>query len=186
LHPIRAKALVIDLHLPPSNIIAVRTGELFRLASATQEETAMSGAQKIIAGCLACLGLSLLVVGIVSGTLIRHIVQVLPVLIAFTAVVKRPDWGVYTAIPIFIFWLFIMILIWLFLFGIAKTVTGHFTATEIILTIIIGLAAVSGLMISIKYRPIAGFVINATVFVLSAALQIAAMWLSLQKPFVDR
>ena len=48
-------------------------------------------------------------------------------------------------IPILAFWLFIMLLIWLYLLGIARVVTGHFTPAEVSLTVVIGLACVVGL-----------------------------------------
>jgi hypothetical protein len=146
----------------------------------------MSRNQKIIAGCLGCVALSLLLVGVVSGTLIRHVIQILPVVFALIAVKRQLKWGVYAALPIFIVWTFIVTLIWLFLLGIARTVTGHFTVVEIILTILIGLSGILGIVTVIRDRPTAQLVRGVLVFVLYTALQIIAMWISFKRPFANR
>jgi hypothetical protein len=146
----------------------------------------MSRNQNIIAGCLGGIALSLLLVGIVSGTFIRHVIQILPIVFALMAVKRQSKWGVYAALPIFIFWIFIMALIWLFLLGIARTVTGHFTVVETILTILIGLSGIWGIVTVIRYRPTAQLVRGVLVFVLFTALQIIAMWISFKRPFANR
>jgi hypothetical protein len=130
--------------------------------------------------------LSLLLVGIVSGTLIRHVIQILPVVFALIAVKRKSTWGVYAALPIFIFWIFIMMLIWLFLLGIISIVTGHFTVVEIILTILIGLSGIWGIVTVIRCRPTAQLVRGVLVFVLFTALQIIALWISFKRPFANR
>jgi hypothetical protein len=146
----------------------------------------MSRNQRTIAACLAALALSLILVGVVSGTFIRHVIQILPIVLVLIAIKRQSTWGAYAALPIFIFWLFIMILIWLFLLDIARIVTGYFTVVEIILTILIGLSGIWGIVTVIRYRPTAQFVTSVLVFVLFAALQIFAMWLSFKRPFENR
>jgi len=108
------------------------------------------------------------------------------VALALITVKRHSIWGTYAALPIFIFWLFIMTLIWLFLLDIARTVTGHFTVIEVILTILIGLSGIWGIVTVIRYRPKAQLVTGALIFALFAALQIIAMWLSFKRPFVNR
>jgi lysylphosphatidylglycerol synthetase-like protein (DUF2156 family) len=58
-----------------------------------------------VIGSLLAVALSLLLVGLISGTFTRHVVQVLPVLIAVLVVVRRVDWGPWAAAPLFVFWL---------------------------------------------------------------------------------
>jgi hypothetical protein len=55
---------------------------------------------------------------------------------------RKSFWGIYAALPIFVFWLFIMTLIWLFLLGMASAVRGHFTVVEIILRLLIGASSI--------------------------------------------
>jgi hypothetical protein len=146
----------------------------------------MSTNQKIIAACLGGVALSLVLVGIVSGTLIRHLIQILPVVLALITVTRQSTWNAYAALPIFLFWLFIMTLIWLFLLGIARVVTGHFSVAEILLTVLIGLSSIWGTATVIRHHPKTGLVTGLSVFVIFAALQIMAMWLSLTKQFANR
>jgi len=146
----------------------------------------MSRNQQIIAGCLGGVALSLLLVGVVSGTFIRHVIQIIPVALALITVKRQSTWGTYAALPIFIFWLFIMTLIWLFLMDIARIVTGRFTVVEVILTILIGLSGILGIVTVIRYRPKAQLLTGVLIFVLFAALQIIAMWLSFKRPFANR
>jgi len=146
----------------------------------------MSRNQQIIAGCLGGVALSLLLVGVVSGTFIRHVIQILPVALALITVKRHSIWGTYAALPIFIFWLFIMTIIWLFLLDIARIVTGSFTVVEVILTILIGLSGTLGIVTVIRYRPKAQLLTGVLIFVLFAALQIIAMWLSFKRPFANR
>ncbi|HSF25488.1 MAG TPA: hypothetical protein VLE20_14780 [Blastocatellia bacterium] len=105
----------------------------------------MTRHERISATALLTVLVALLLVGLVSGTLISHALQVLPILLASVVVVLRPDWSKFAVIPILAFWLFIMLLIWLYLLGIARVVTGHFTPAEVSLTVVIGLACVVGL-----------------------------------------
>ena len=95
---------------------------------------------RLISICLLLLLVSLLSVGLVSGTLVRHVVQTAPVVLAMTAVAAAYRWGAYSALAIFVFWFVIMFLIWLFLLGIAKVFSGTFTPVEVGLTVAIGLS----------------------------------------------
>src|SRR2546421_611922 len=101
----------------------------------------------IITGCLLGVILGLLVVGLVSNTLVRHVIQLAPVVLAFATTVRKMKWSPFGAAAIFIFWTVIMVFIWLWLFGIAKIVSGHFTPVEIAMTIVIGICCLCGIVI---------------------------------------
>jgi len=139
---------------------------------------------RAIAGCLAGVIVSLLIVGLVSGTALRHIIQVVPAGLAAVAVIRQDAWARYAVLPIFGFWLLIMVLIWLFLFGVAKLFSGHFTPIEIVLTIIIGACSCGGIIASLRGR--GGVKPSGWILALSASLvlQVLAMWVSFQRPFV--
>jgi hypothetical protein len=85
-------------------------------------------------------------VGVVSDTLLRHAIQISPLVLALIITVRRSPFGVVVALPLFTFWLFVMGGIWLFLLGIAPVFTGRFSSSEVILTIVIGLASICGLI----------------------------------------
>ena|SRR5438128_491591 len=78
---------------------------------------------------LAILSLSLLCVGVVSHTFIRHVLQVIPPVIALLLAARGSTVAASAAAPILTFWLGVMVNIWMFLLGIARIFTGTFTPT---------------------------------------------------------
>jgi hypothetical protein len=134
---------------------------------------------------LAVITIALIIVGIVSHTLLRHAVQVAPLVVAIVLSFRASRVAVAAAAPLFAFWLLVMAAIWLFLLGIARIFSGTFTPVEITLTIIIGIASVLGLL-STFVRGAEALTVGRIGTVLGfAMLQFAAMWVSVQ-PFVAR
>lgn len=142
----------------------------------------MSRRERVIAGCLAGLSVALMCVGFVSGTPLRHLLQIIPAVVVFTLVTRRFPWATWAALPVFAFWLLIMIAIWLFMLGLARIITGHFSPAEVALTVVIGLCSTVGAAAVVSSRPQGGRLRSLAALALVAALQVAAMWLSLQ-PF---
>src|SRR3954466_5563526 len=104
-----------------------------------------SESRGLVAAWLAIIAAALIVVGIVSQTLLRHFVQIAPLVVALSLLPRRSAWFISAAAPLFAFWLLIMTAIWLFLLGVARIVTGTFTPAEVTLTVIIGVASFLGL-----------------------------------------
>jgi hypothetical protein len=129
---------------------------------------------------------ALLAVGVVSQTVLRHTIQVAPGLGLLAFCLSRRGWVACGAMAFFSFWLFIMILIWLYLLGIANVVTGRFTRIEIGLTLVIGAASLAGLITACRVRPMPSWPARLVAFLVAAAVQIGAMWLSLQPSFATR
>jgi hypothetical protein len=129
---------------------------------------------------------ALLVVGIVSGTFLRHVVQILPIIAAAGVLARRPDWGAYAAVPIFIFWILIVALIWLFLLGLSRIANGHYTPIEILLTLIMAGFSIAGLVTSLRLGTSQRLVIRMLAFTLFGVLQIVAMRVSLLEPIATR
>lgn len=102
-----------------------------------------------IAMCLAGVCVALIIVGVVSNTLARHLIQIVPVVMVLAAVLTGRKWVVFAAFPLFIFWLLIMVFIWLYLLKIATITRGHFTIAEISLTIVIGICCLYGILLSL-------------------------------------
>jgi hypothetical protein len=84
-------------------------------------------------------------VGVVSYGSLRHEVQSLPLWVPIVAGFNRRDFARWCALPCFIFGLLTMILIWLFLLGWAHVISGYFSAIEIAMTLVIGIASAIGL-----------------------------------------
>jgi len=141
---------------------------------------------RVVLACLIGLGLALLLVGVVSGTLLRHVIQILPIGLAAAVLVRSPEWGAYASIPIFFFWIGIVGLIWLFLLGLSRIASGHYTPIEVVSTFMMVafsvVGVVGGMSLGKPLRPRA----KIFAFMLFASVQLAAMWVSFLKPIANR
>ena len=139
-----------------------------------------------IVGSFVGLALALLVVGVVSGTLLRHIVQIVPIGIGLGVLVRWPNRGAYAALPIFLFWALVVVLIWLFLLGLSRIASGHYTRTEVGSTIVMLASSIVGTTQCVRLGrrlPILG---RLSIFVLFAAIQFVAMWISFLPSIANR
>jgi hypothetical protein len=141
----------------------------------------MLNGSKPVAFCALAVLVALYMVGAVSippGSL-RHEVQTLPLWFPIVLGFQQRDLAKWIALPLLMFWLAIMIFIWLFLLGWARIVTGHFFPTEIAMTIVIGVACLTGLVISARWRTRTKPLIAFSVAVLLGLLQLLAFRVSL-------
>jgi hypothetical protein len=123
---------------------------------------------------------ALIIVGMVSQTLLIHSVQITPLLLVFVLLRWRPAWGTVAAVPLFVFWFLVMGGIWLFLLGIARVFSGTFSATEIVLTLIIGVASLAGVWVQARATAEVPLSARLVVVVVFSGLQSAALWISYQ------
>jgi hypothetical protein len=79
-----------------------------------------------------------------------------------------------------------MIFIWLFLLGWTRIVTGHFLPTEVVMTLIVGLASIAGLSACLRWRTAIRPPVAVGLFVLFAAFQLLAFRLSLYPYIASR
>ena len=100
---------------------------------------------------LALIG-ALLVVGVVSAGIRRHLVQTAPVWVVVWLGLRGSRWTKWVGIPCFLFWLLLMTLVWLFLLGWARVLSGTFSPVEIALTLVVGGAGLLGLVVSARLR----------------------------------
>lgn len=145
-----------------------------------------SPARRLVVGCLIGLALVLLLVGLVSGTVLRHIVQIMPIMVVLAVVRRRPDWGAYAAIPIFLFWMFIVVLIWLFLLGLSRIANGHYTPIEVISTFLMMACSIVGVVKCVQLGRALPALGRTLAFFLFAGMQVAAMWVSFLRPIANR
>lgn len=133
-----------------------------------------------MAGCLVGVVAALLVVGVVSDTVVRHVVQVAPVLLTLGFVLRLPTVGVWMAIPVLAIWGMVMLAIWAYLLGLSDITSGSFSAVEVVLTIVIAACSAWGVREGVRAGrrlPLSGRLISMAV---GGALQIAFLVLSLQ------
>lgn len=132
-----------------------------------------------IAVCCFVVILALVVgVGLASNLVLRHIVQTLPLWFAVAFGFRRAPATGWIALPFFLFWLALMVIIWLYLFGIVRIISGHFSGVEIAMTVIVGLASLAGITLFAGSRSFLSPAKAAAAFVAMALLQLACFRLS--------
>ncbi len=110
-------------------------------------------------------------VGLASNLLIRHLVQTLPLWAGVALGFRRSRATSWVGLPLFLFWLLLMAVIWAYLLGISHLLSGHFSAIEIAMTIVVGAASLIGVASCIRFRSSLSPARKAGFFVLLAAIQ---------------
>ena len=138
----------------------------------------MNAAPKLVAYSALTILLALYVVGIVSHGVVRHIVQTLPLWFPILLGLRRREIAKWASLPCFIIWLALMILIWLFLLGVANVISGHFTPLEVILTLVVGIASLAGLVVGFRWRTSLSWGKAVFVAAILTVLQVLALRIS--------
>ena len=99
-----------------------------------------------VAICLAGIAVALVLVGAVSHTIPRHLVQIVPLILGAGLVLGRNPSASYAAVGLCAFWAVLMGLIWLYLLGLSGVVSGTYSAVEIALTVVIAVFSVLGIL----------------------------------------
>jgi hypothetical protein len=146
----------------------------------------MMRASKWIAYCCLAILVALYVVGAVSNGSLRHEVQTLPLWIPIVLGFRQRELAKWAALPCFVFWLGIMLLIWLFLLGWARIVTGHYSPVEIAMTFVIGGACLLGIGLSLRWKTSVNTLAACSAAVLLGALQLLAFRVSLIRYIATR
>ena len=139
----------------------------------------MPNGPKWIAWCCLTVLVALYIVGAVSHGLLRHAVQTLPLWFPIVLGFRQRALAKWAALPCLVFWLGIIILIWLFLIGWARIVTGHFSPVEIAMTLVIGAACLIGIGVILRWRTSVERLTALGVAVSAGLLQLLAFRISL-------
>jgi hypothetical protein len=122
-------------------------------SSLAQPEQEKSKTPIVIAVCCACISLALVFgVGLASHTILRHVIQTLPCWAVTALGFRRSRVAAWAALPVFLFWLAICGLIWTYLLGISRIVSGHFSSVEIAMTILVGVCTMIGIMSFARFK----------------------------------
>ncbi len=121
---------------------------------------------------------ALYIVGIVSNGVLRHCVQTLPLWFPIVMGLRQREVAKWASLPCFAIWLGLMSLIWLFLLGWANVLSGRFTPIEVILTLVVGVASLTGLVIGLRWRTSFGWSKGLSVAAAFAVLQLIAVRVS--------
>src|SRR5262249_8045927 len=116
-------------------------GEGIQEVKAGQGPVSPGGPTRMLAGCALTIIAGLQIVGVVSSTVIRHLIQTLPLWIVLWLGFRGSKWTRWAAFPVFAFWLALMAVAWGFLLGWTRIISGTFSPTEIAMTLVTGAAA---------------------------------------------
>jgi hypothetical protein len=164
-----------------------QTAQVATSVSANARQNIADTKPMAVAFCSLAIIVSLVLgVGLVSHGVLRHIVQTLPLWVGVVFGFRGSRSAGWLALPSFIFWFVLMVFIWLFLLGIARIVTGHFTPIEIVMTIIVGAASAVGTAIFLRIRSSLSALGAATIFLVMASLQWICFRLSLLPSIAHR
>lgn len=140
-----------------------------------------------LAICCLVVILSLVVgVGLASNLVLRHMVQTLPLWFGVALGFRRANPTCWFVLPLFLFWLVLMGVIWLYLLGIANVISGHFSTVEIAMTILVGAASLTGIVISARFKSSLSPGKASAAFVAMALLQLACFRISFMPAIAHR
>jgi hypothetical protein len=156
-------------------------------ASATAPQLAADTKPIAITFCSLAIIVSLVLgVGLVSHGVLRHIVQTLPLWFSVIFGFRRSHTAGWLALPSFIFWFVLMVIIWLYLLGIARIITGTFSPIEIAMTIIVAAASLIGTAVFFRIRSLLSPLRAATLFLVMASFQWVCFRVSLFSSIAHR
>lgn len=130
--------------------------------------------------CLAIILALVLGVGLASNLVLRHIVQTMPLWIGVALGFRRSRATSWVGLPLFLFWLTLMALIWLYLLGISHLLSGTFSRIEIAMTIIVGAASIFGIVSFIRFKSFLSLGVRVSLFVVALVIQ----WLCFRVSFL--
>jgi hypothetical protein len=133
---------------------------------------------RMIPVCCVAVIAALYVVGFVSQTELRHVVQTLPLWVGAILGYLGVRMARWVALPLFLIWLILMSLIWLYLLGWSNVIHGHFSPVEIAMTLIVGISSLAGIVGCVPGIQSAGLLAGSGVFLLSASSQVAMLYVS--------
>lgn len=163
----------------PRRLPSMSKSRALTFAAPVRSTRNMPSAAKRIGWCSLAILVALYVVGAVSHGSLRHEMQTLPLWFPIVQGFRERPVAKWMALPCLVFWLTIMTLIWLFLLGWARVVSGTFSMTEIAMTIIIGFASLLGLSTIFRWRTSTGAGTATALLVAFALFQLLAFRISL-------
>ena len=126
---------------------------------------------------------ALLAEGVISHTPVRHVIQAAPAALAVVIVLSGKGDGQRFASAVFSIWVLIVLLIWLYLLGIANIINGTFSLAERALTVVMGVMSVIGLGVSLAAAKKGPIWLSVITFAIGIAIQAAALQISFGPAF---
>ena len=147
----------------------------------TDSRRQRSGPQRTLTKALVVLIAALLLVGVLGYTPGGFAVQAAPMIVLLALGPARRGWLRLSALAMFAFWLLIMVLIWLYLLGLANVIMWDLAPIEIVATVVIGFASLAGIVAAVRATEPSRWSVRLAAFGVAFLLQVGAAWLSVQR-----
>jgi hypothetical protein len=128
--------------------------------------------------CLTIIAALVLGVGLATNLVLRHVVQTIPLWVGVILGFRRSPAAGWVAFAPFLVWFLLMALIWSFLLGISHVLSGHFSPIEIVMTVIVGIAALAGIGSFFRFRSSLSPLTAGLIFVLMTVFQVVCLRVS--------
>ena len=129
---------------------------------------------------------ALLLVGLVSHTIVRHAIQIIPLVIGALLLRSRASIAACVLMPVFAFWTLVSILIWMFVLGISRLANGTYTTAEIGCTIVMAACSIDGMFRCLRLKNSLRWWHAAAIMLASFGGQLLVMWVSFLRQFANR
>ena len=137
--------------------------------------------------CLVGVAFTLVLVGVVSGTPVRYLIQVLPIALALRLLARsQGSLGAYAAVALFSHWMLAMVLIWLFLLGLSDLARGQYPPIEVALTILVAFFCSVGILRGVRAGRLLGRIHRIATVAAFWIVQAGAMAVSFSEPVANR
>ncbi len=142
---------------------------------------------RAIAVCCLIIILALVLgVGLATNLVVRHVIQTLPLWAGVVVGFRSSRAAGWFALPSFLCWAFLMAIIWAFLLGVSHVISGSFKPIEIVMTVIVGLAAMEGIYLFVRLRSGLAPLTAIVIFLAMAVLQFACLYVSFLPAYAHR
>ena len=133
---------------------------------------------KQVAVCLLVVAVALIAVGIISNTLARHVIQIIPPLLAFLIIPRWMFAGVWAAVGVLGMWFAVMLAIWAYLLGLSDLASGTFTNVDVFLAIVIAGCSAHAIQKAVQGARRGPLLVGVVALAGGLAAQVAAIVLS--------
>lgn len=146
--------------------------------SAVDEPTESAVPVAIAICCLTIILALILGVGLASNLVLRHLVQTAPLWIGVALGFRRSSAASWATLPLFLFWLILMAVIWSYLLGFSQLLSGNFSRVETAMTVIVGTASVIGIASFARFKSSLPALSAGAWFVIMGVIQFACFRVS--------
>ncbi len=143
------------------------------------DDPSESAVPMVIAICCLTIILALMLgVGLATKLVLRHLVQTAPLWIGVALGFRRSSASAWATLPLFLFWLVLMAVIWSYLLGFSQLLSGSFSRVETAMTVIVGTASVIGIASFARFKSSLSGLIAGAWFVIMGIIQFACFRIS--------